>query len=297
MDRDRFTINELPDEILLIIFRKLSASELVTCLPVVCRRWSNLIASDAYTLKRVGMHHWNLNVTVTFFFLENVHYDEHSLLHCSTDDYERLIVCRDNQTTNVHYSNAFYLCTQYSEIFNHVETLVISSNLIVYPTEGFTYVNNLTTLVFYDVRIRETDLYTLTELGSVYSNIHNVLYIKCSLAVSIDLKFLHNGFKQLIRFRMDHHRVSDRFLDDLLKTHRTLETVVFGDCTVMGDRWIDVLADRLRGRTVKSLSIHSSYFTDKCVNQFLLTSNLFLNKSNVNIDRDKVQIPFSITIV
>lgn len=295
MDSNQLSINELPDEILLIIFRNLSAFELVACLPVVCRRWSNLIALDTYTLKRVVMHHRNL--TVSFFFLKDVFYNDHSLFYCSTDDYEHLIVIRDHQATDaIRYSNAFYLCTQYSEIFNHVETLVISSNLMVYPTNGFTYVNNLMTLLFYDVKIRETDLYTLTELGSVYSNVQNVLYIKCSLAVSIDLKFLHSGFKRLNRFRLDHHRASDRFLDDLLKTHRTLETIVFGDCTVMGDRWIDVLTNRLRGRTVKNLSIHSSYFTNKCVDQFL-TSNMFLNKSEVNIGQDKVQIPFSITIV
>lgn len=294
MDSHQFSINILPDEILLYIFRKLSASEFVASLPLVCRRWLSLIASDTFTLNRIGMHHTtvNSNATVNFFSLEN-YYDE-QLLNYSSDNYGHLLNNYSNKM-NCSYSNIFYLCVQHSEIYSHIKTLVVSFNLFIYPTEGFTYLNNLTTLIFYDVNIQESDKYTLLELGSVYLSIENVSYIKFSLSIRMDLKYLHVGFKKLKRFHIDHFLVSNRLLEELLKTHSTLETIVFGHCTIDGDRWLDVLMDKLKGVIVKRLSIHSSYFTDDCVNKFL-TSNLVPDKSKVNIYHDKVQIPFSITI-
>lgn len=306
-DDYRVSINALPDEILLYVFRSLSATEFVATLPLVCDRWSRIIASDACTLKRVGMHHVNANTAVEFFYFRDE--NERSLMfHWPSDDYAALILrCGDGQSAGgpvtsarqISYTNAFYLCAQYAEICGHLAALVISSNLSVYATDGFTYVDRLTTLVLHGVRIREADQYTLAELGTVYFNVLDVMYVKCSLASRFDLKFLHIGFGQLRRFRADHNAIGVRFLEDLLHAHQgTLETAVLGDCTVTGDRWIDVLSDKLRGRTINRLSMHSAYFTDRCVNKFLTSADLVLpsDRSNVTIDNDLRRISFSIDI-
>lgn len=301
MDWDELSINELPNEILLMIFRNLSASEFVTCLPLVCKRWLQIITSDVYTLKRIGMHHANGDKIVKFFYIDNDKniYGKHSIFENWSDKYERLIAYRPYLTTDgVSYSNAFYLCARYSEIFKHVETLVVSSYLDVYHTQGFTYLNNIKTLVFAHMKIENTDHHAITELGSVYSNIQNVMYVGCFISSSVSLKFLYNGFKLLKQFRLSSFRINHRFLDKLLKTHPTLETIVFDDCTIMSDKWINVLEDRLKGRTVKSLRIHSSYFTSNCVSRFLSMSDLFIDVSNVKIIHDrKFKIPFSMTLV
>lgn len=302
----RPSINSLPDEILLCVFRTLSATEFVATLPLVCDRWSRIIASDACTLKRIGMHHANATAAVEFFYFRDE--SERSLMfHWQPDEYAaRLqlqttaVQCRGSLAVMwVSYANAFYMCARYAEICRHVKALVISSDLSVYATDGFTYVDRLTTLVFHGVRIREADQCTLVELGTVYFNVLDVVYVKCSLASRFDLKFLHSGFGRLRRFRADHNSVGVRFLDDLLHVHRrTLETVVLGDCTVTGDRWIDVLSERLRGRTVNRLSMHSAYFTDRCVNRFLTAVDIVLpdDRSNVTIDSDLGRISFSIDI-
>lgn len=307
MDDYRVSINALPDEILLCIFRTLSATEFVATLPLVCDRWSRIIASDACTLKRVGMHHANASTAVEFFYFRDE--NERSLMfHWPSDEYAvRILGCHDGycaggpvpSVRQISYANAFYLCARYAEICGHVAALVITSNLSVYATDGFTYVDRLTTLVLHGVRIREADQYTLAELGTVYFNVLDVVYVKCSLATRFDLKFLHIGFGQLRRFRADHNAIGVRFLEDLLHAHQgTLETVVLGDCTVTGDRWIDVLSDRLRGRTINRLSMHSAYFTDRCVNQFLTSTDLVLpnDRSNVTIDSDLRRISFSMDI-
>ncbi|XP_026804133.1 uncharacterized protein LOC113547814 [Rhopalosiphum maidis] len=307
-DEDPLSINALPDEILLYVFRTLSATEFVATLPLVCERWSRIIASDSCTLKRIGMHHANAIAAVEFFYFRDES-ERSQMFHWPSDDYGRLLRMTTAQCTGhdyrggaarrVGYANAFYLCARYEDICGHVAALVISSNLSVYATDGFTFVDRLTTLVLHGVRIREADQYTLAELGTVYVNVLDVVYVKCSLALRFDLKFLHAGFEQLRRFRVDHNAVGVRFLDDLLHTHRhTLETVVLSDCTVTGDRWIDVLSDRLRGRTVNRLSMHSAYFTDRCVNQFLNSADLVLpdDRSNVIIDSDLSRISFSINI-
>lgn len=306
-DDHGLSINALPDEILLCVFRTLSATEFVATLPLVCDRWSRIVASDACTLKRIGMHHANSTANVEFFYFRDE--NERSLMfHWPSDEYAaRLLQCGDSHgaggpvtpVKRVGYANAFYLCARYAEICGHVAALVISSNLSVYATDGFTYVDRLTTLVLHGVRIREVDQYTLAELGTVYINVLDVVYVKCSLASRFDLKFLHSGFGQLRRFRVDHNAVGVRFLEDLLHAHRgTLETVVLGDCTVTGDRWIDVLSDRLRGRTINRLSMHSAYFTDRCVNRFLTSTDLVLpdDRSKVTIDSALSRISFSIDI-
>lgn len=309
MDSDRLSIDALPDEILLCVFRMLTATEFVVTLPLVCDRWSRIIASDACTLKRVGMHHVNASAAVEFFYFRDE--NERSLMfHWQSDEYTaRLVQYSHDQfddsgiggpTRRIGYANAFYLCAQYAEICGHITTLVISSNLCTYATEGFTYVDCLTTLVLHGVRIREADQYTLAELGTVYCNVTDVMYLKCSLASRFDLKFLHSGFGQLRRFRADHNSVGVRFLEDLLYAHRgTLETVVLGDTTVTGDRWIDVLSERLRGRTINRLNMHSAYFTERCVNRFLTSADLILpdDRSNVTIDSELSRISFSIDIV
>jgi len=305
---DRLSINALPDEILLCIFRSLSATEFVATLPLVCDRWSRIIASDACTLKRVCMHHANASAAVEFIYFRDeserslmFHWpsDEYSawLLQYSYDQYDDSGI--GGPVRRVGYANAFYLCARYAEICGHITTLVISSNLCVYATDGFTYFDCLTTLVLHGVRIREADQYTLAELGTVYFNVTDVMYLKCSLASRFDLKFLHAGFGKLRRFRADHNAVGVRFLEDLLHAHRgTLETVVLGDSTVTGDRWIDVLSDRLRGRTINRLSMHSLYFTERCVNRFLTSTDLILpdDRSNVTIDNELSRISFSIDI-
>jgi len=309
MDDDRLSIDALPDEVLLCIFRTLPAIEFVATLPLVCDRWSRIIASDACTLKRIGMHHANATAAVKFFYFRDK--SERSLMfHWPSDEFAARLLQGNyddshdrrgvgGRVRRVGYANTFYLCARFAEIYGHITMLVISSNLSVYATDGFTYVDRLTTLVLYGVRIRKADQYTLAELGNVYLNMMDVVYVKCSLSSSFDLKFLHAGFGQLRRFRADHNAVGVRFLEDLLHSHRgTLETIVLGDCTVTGDRWIDVLSDKLRGRTINRLSMHSAYFTDRCVNQFLASADLVLpdDRSNVTIDSDLSRISFSIDI-
>lgn len=297
-DDDHLSINALPDEMLLRVFRTLSATDFVATLPLVCDRWSRIIASDVCTLKRIGMHHANAFGAVEFFYFRDE--SELSLMfHWPPDEFERLYDVQTWLRPRVSYANAFYLCARYAEICGRVAALIITSDLSVYVTDGFTYVDRLTTLVLHGVRIGGVDQYTLAELGTVYVNVLDVAYVKCMLSVQFDLKFLHAGFGRLRRFRVDHNAVGSRFLDDLLHTHRhTLDTVVFGDCTVTGDQWIDVLAERLRGRTIRSLTMHSKYFTDRCVNRFLATADLVLpdDRSNVTIDGDLGRISFSIHV-
>jgi len=301
LDSDEPTYNQcsmniLPNEILLKIFRKLSAIEFVTCLPCVCKRWSKLIASDTYTLKLISMHHVNMYDTVSFFFIEKDCEDyifnelavKHKLIWRSwlDPDSEKL----------VDYSNAFYLCTKYSEVYQHIKTLVITFGLTIYQTEGFTYLNNLTTLVFCSVGIQVEDQHTLIELGTVYSNIRNIMYINCTLSVHFEKRYLHMGFKHLKRFRLDHHSANYKLLDELLTMHNTLETIILGDCT-MNDRWIEVLMYKLQGRIVKSVFLQSPYFTYNCIAQFLATTNFYHDTSNIVCNCAFSGPPFSITMI
>lgn len=305
------SIDALPDEILLNILRMLPATEFVVHMPLVCEKWSRIIASDSCTLKRVGMHHANLARCVEFFYFRDER-ERSEMFHWPIDDFGQLLQTfaelrygdhkyRDCLTRQVVYENVFYACTRYAEICQHIATLVISSTLSVYATQGFTYVDRLTMLVFHSVRFREQDQYTLAELGAVYANVLDVIYVKCAVAPRFDLKFLHGGFRCLRRFRADHNFLNIHFLDDLLHTHRqTLETVELRDCMVTGDQWINVLSERLRGRTVNRLIMRSSYFTEKCVKQFLTTADLVLpdDRSNVIIDNSGIgsRISFSINI-
>lgn len=290
----RTIMNELPSEILLTIFRKLPAFDFVTLLPLVCNRWAKLVASDVYTLKSVVMHHLN-SYGVFFFSIK-----DEDFIDWPPEKFEMYLCPSIQGPLNrlIKYCDAFYLCTQYSEIYKHIKTIMISQNLSVYPTEGFTYIKNLTTLIFYEISLNEINKHTLLELGSVYANVNEVLYIKCRVSCILDLKCLHIGFKKLKRFRLDHFRVCDKFLDELLKTHHTLESLKLGLCTIMSDRWMDVLLDRLKGqRFIASLDMHSPYFTEKCVNKFLATDNFFLDKKLLKISFDSVLCPFFISIV
>lgn len=297
MDRDQISLNILPDEILVSIFRMFPASEFVTSLPFVCKRWMELITADTYTLKRVGMHHSNSIKTVKFFYLEN-EYCDHNLLTSQRNFFQRLLSHEGDLTVSVEYSKAFYLCTVYSEIFEYIKILVISAHVSIYETQGFTHLDpcGLTTLVLYDTKINLKDQSILSELGDVYPNIENVLYVMCGLSNQVEFKFLHCGFKNLKRFRFDHYTVNHRYLIDLLKTHHDIKTIYFDACMPMGDRWIDALTHELKGRSIQSLSMCSPYFTEIVLNQFL-ESDLILDRSKVYINNIENPIPFYMNIV
>jgi len=286
------SINVLPDEVLLSIFRKLTAVQFITSVPLVCTRWLNIIVSDTHTLNHIGMYHMNVNNSVDFFFYKSEELENN--LNCLPHTHH----CLDHivHKAPISYCDAFYLCTQYSNLFSYIKTLVISNNLNTYVIEGFTYVNNITTIEFFDVTLLDRHVYTLLELGAVYPSIENVMYVQC-LIRNIGNQHLHNGFKQLKQFRMDHYSITHGLLEDLLNSHPTIKTIVLNNFSFLNDRWFDVLIKKLKGRrTIKSLCIHSPYVTDKSVNQFLTTSNLFIDKSKVNIYRDKGDFPFSISI-
>lgn len=289
--RDQISINVLPDEVLLFIFRKLSAVQFITCIPLVCNRWLNIIVSDTHTLNQIGMYHMNVNNTVDFFFYKtelgkNLNFLPHTYRNVNTV-----------RKAPISYSDTFYLCTQFSNIFGYIKTLVISGNLNTYVIEGFTYVNNITTIEFFDLKIQDCHVYTLLELGAVYPSVENVMYIQCFIHNLSGSHYLHNGFKRLKQFRMDHYFITQGLLEDLLNSHPTIETIILNDFSFLDDRWFDVLLKKLKGqRTIKNLCIHSPYVTDKRVNEFLATSNLFLDKSKVNIYRNKCGFPFSISI-
>lgn len=276
----RSFINKLPDEVLLNIFRKLSALQFVVSLPIVCEHWLNLIASDTYTLQNIGINHINSCKKVDFFYCKPRH--EKYLLHC-LPKYKG-----NGRGTTLSYCNAFLLCTQFSQIFKHIKTLVISNSLSTYKIEGFTRVNNITTLEFFKVNFNESDSYTLEELSRVYPHIENVLYVCCCFKNGFDKKFLHSSFITLKRFRLDHYSIKQQFLIDLLKNHHYIEEIEFNDFSLLNDAWIDILTNHLTavGRMIRSLTMSSSYFTNKCVNQFL-KRNLFLDKSMVNISKHR----------
>lgn len=303
MDEDQLSIDALPDEILLNIFRMLSAKEFVVYMPLVCEKWSRIIASDSCTLQRIGMYHENLTGTVEFFYFRD-ELKRSEMFHWPIDDFIQLLLQASKENLKswpVAYEDVFYACTRYAEIYKHIATLVISSPLSVYAAQGFTYVDRLTMLVFHCVKFREQDQYTLAELGAVYANVLDVIYVKCSVDPRFDLKFLHSGFRCLRRFRADHYSLNIHFLDYLLYTHRqTLETVELRDCKVTGDQWINVLSQRLRGRTINRLTMCSPYFTAKRVKQFMATTDLVLpdDKSNVIIDNIRIgsRIEFFINI-
>lgn len=69
------TIDELPDELLLSIFRMLPASVFVVVVPRVSNRWSALIASDTQTLKKIGFYHLVDEQRIQFFYTDalNMH--------------------------------------------------------------------------------------------------------------------------------------------------------------------------------------------------------------------------------
>lgn len=293
-DDDQLSIDTLPDEILLNIFRMLSAKEFVVYMPLVCEKWSQIIASDSCTLQQIGMYHENLTGTVEFFYF----WDERKrseMFHWPIDDFVQLLLQASKENLKswpVIYEDVSYACTRYAEIYKHIATLVISSSLSVYATQGFTYVDRLTMLVFHGVRFREQDQYTLAELGTVYANVLDVIYVKCSVDSRFDLKFLHSGFRRLRRFRADIKSLDINFLDDLLHTHRqTLETVDLRDFKVTDDlQWINVLSQRLRGRTINRLTMLSPYFTAKRVKQFMTTADLVLPDDKSNVIIDNIQI-------
>lgn len=284
-------INKLPDEILLTIFRKLSTNEFVMVLPLVCTRWAKVVASDVCTLKSVVMHHCN---TDELFFVPT---KDEDFINWPAEKFEIILNSSlKGSHPLIEYSNAFFICLEYIRIYKHIKTLMISQNVSIIPS--IDNVLNLTTLVFYGVSFYQKNVYPLSELGRVYVNISDVLYINCRLFYATELDFLHAGFKKLKNIRVDHSNMSDTFLDELLETHHTLESVKLGYCTIMSDRWIDVLLDRLKGkRFIASLDMCSPYFTKSCVNKFLETNDLFLDKKLIKIQFDSALHPFFISIV
>ncbi|XP_050547537.1 uncharacterized protein LOC126909157 [Daktulosphaira vitifoliae] len=282
------SLNKMPDEVLLIVFRYTSAADFVTSLPVVCDRWAELVLSDTHTLNRIGIQQHPYG-QVSFFYLHNKY--EHLIDH-TAKEHENLFHFAHNFQL-IDYSHVFELSIQYSNIYLHLKTLVISNSLQAYRTEGFICLNNLSEITFYNIHIRETDCYTLTELSSVFSNVQNVSYVNCRFSAQIEQDYLHNFFKNIKRFRMDHYSVSDRMLKKLLTSHPQLIKIIFAMCTVMSDGWLEEIMDNLGRRTVVYLEIHSSYFTDKCIAKFL-HSKVVTDLSKIHIHKDKHDIPFKL---
>lgn len=292
------SINKLPDEMLLLIFRNVPAKVFITVLPFVCKRWWRLIKTDTFTLKQIAMVHSNHSNPrpVVDYFYTGPAFDNY--MHLPPATVKDLMTYKNSRLIH-EYSDAVYSCIRYSDNFyKHISVLEIKCNLGIYPTAGFTYLENLTTLIFCEVSVKLHSVITFAELSSVYPNIQNITYIECTFSTLIDLTFLHYNFRNLRRFRLDHHVASDRFLENLLNTNHDLETIIFRNCVISGDRWLDILLDKLKGRTITNLSIHSPYFTFKGVYEFLRTDTLKLNKSKVNISNDQAAIvPFHIDFV
>ncbi|XP_050429939.1 uncharacterized protein LOC126839047 [Adelges cooleyi] len=283
-------LDTLPNDVLLIILRQTSATDFVYSLPVVCDRWANLISSDTHTLNRIGVWQHPLS-KVSFFYLR---YKNEHLINHTVKEHEQLF--RSGEVLQmIDYTCVFELSIQYFTIYEHLKTLVISNSLQTYRTQGFLWLDHLVALTFYDVKICDSDMYTLNELSSVYPNVQNLSYVNCRLSIQTNMNFLHSGFKKLKRFRMDHYSISDRTLKTILTIHPDLETIVFKLCTLMSDSWLETIMDHLGERKIINLEIHSSYFTDKCVEKFL-ASKVVTNTSNVHIYKNKHDDPFSITM-
>lgn len=298
MDNNQFCIDKLPDEILLSIFRNVPPKVFITVLPFVCKRWRLIIESDTHTMKRIGMIHCNsCTLPVVEYFYTETAFD--IFLHLSTSDIVDLLRYSHSNIKPHDYLEAVYSCVQYSDtIYKHITVLEIEGSLRPYLTAGFTYLESLTTLIFCNVNFKPQNTITFLELSSVYPNLQNIAYIECGFSVLIDMTYLHYYFKHLKQFRLDHNVASDRFLENLLNTNHDLETIIFRNCVVTGDRWLNVLLDKLKGRTITSLSIHSPYFTSKGINEFLNTDILKLDKTKVNISDDKTgSVPFYINFV
>lgn len=296
MDGDKINVNVLPNEILVSIFRMLPASEFVSSVPFVCKRWMELIAADKLTLKRIGMHHSNSNGTVKFFYFDNEFCDNN--FFTSHSRFFDCLLSNKGLPVSVKYSKAFYWCTIYPEFFEYIKVLVITTNLKIYETQGFTHLNplSLTTLVLYETKMFLMQQSVLTELADIYPNIENVLLVKCFMSNQIAFEHLHSGFKNLKRFRFDHYTVNHNSLRDLLRTHLGIKTIYFGSCLPMGDIWIDVLMAELKGRTIQDLSMSSPYVSESAINN-ILTSGLILDHSKVKINKVENPVPFYITIV
>lgn len=282
-------IQSLPDEILLSIFRYLPAYEFIVIVPVVCKQWLNIIKSDSHTLKRIGMYYYCSTVLYFFYLKSN---NEDQIFH-SAHKIPNSIT--ENCIRTISFGFVHNLITQYRKVLRQVKTLVIEAEIRISSTIMF---NNLTTLVFNNVKISHSNKYTLKYLGIVCPNIQNVIYLNIKFPPEFDTKLLYTEFKQLKRFYLDHFSVSHRLLDDLLKTHCALEDIMFMNCNGLNDIWIDVLMEHLKGRTVKLLSMNSPYFTKKRLNEFLM-SDLFLNESKIFIDSsyiDSSYIDFALTL-
>lgn len=108
----------------------------------------------------------------------------------------------------------------------------------------------------------------LTRIRKSCPHVNNLAYIRGGIDVHFELQILHRGFG-----RLDYRGASDRFLDELLAEH--LDTVVFyPNFLAFSDRLIDVLADCLRGRSIRLLIMHNPYFLDHRLSQFMTSDQM-----------------------
>jgi len=250
------------------------------------------------------MSHNNVCEEVNFFYLKNLNEDQlfYSAHNFRNSLFALTCSCCGNRykpknKNKITYDRFLDLCDQYTDIiFCHVKTLLIGISMVMYKNKGYMSTQNLTTLIFNKVLLINADRCAFMEFGMAYPNLKNVLYLDVDFSINFNKEILYTGFENLKRFRLDHYSISHRFLEDLLKFHPSLEIIVFDKLSGLTDTWIDVLMEQLKGRTVKSLSMHSSYFTNRRVNEFL-RSDLVLDKSKINISKADDQITFSISII
>lgn len=70
--KSTFTIDELPNEMLLSIFRMLPAYDFIVTVPQVNKRWSDIIVSDKQTLTKIGIRHIVNDKDIQFFYTSDL---------------------------------------------------------------------------------------------------------------------------------------------------------------------------------------------------------------------------------
>lgn len=279
-------INGLPEEMLLAIFRQVSMSDFLLLLPLVYRRWKNVMASDKFTVKHIGMVYFITKpFGVQFFFAEN----EDDLFRYEPHDYNDLFSY--NCTKPINYDIVYNMFTKYPELYEEINILVISKSLNEHPTNEFTCVNNLTTLVFFHMVFEnEENLNMLEKLSKKLTFVKNLSYIECqSTCPSLVTRLMYSNFKRLERFRMDCFPINHLDFLDILSIHgSSLKTIEFDYVHPnLDDKWLDVMTNKLKGRTILNLRMHKIKITYERFKEFI-KSDLITGESKVIIEDPEV---------
>lgn len=132
-----FTIDELPNEMLLSIFRMLPAYDFIVTVPQVNKRWSDVIVSDKQTLTKIGIRHVVNDKYIQFFYTndQTIHLNaiifRKPIKHCS------MVLRMDLSNLGPSLVNTDpYFSERKADLFSNINIIVA-----VHPTINICLVN------------------------------------------------------------------------------------------------------------------------------------------------------------